>query len=257
MANVRSLGDLPGAKDVDDKRVTRSFAGGEKSGLAIENPVEGDEGYGAASRGSGEPPAGSCKVSVYKNGFKVDDGPFRAAGVPENDKFLREIQEGYAPKELYTGLTTDRVHISLSDHRQTDYDPKQSSAMSGAQSSSSSAAAPKTAVFAGEGHSLSGPQGSGVSEQLPVETSRADIEVNSAEPTLTISVRFHDGKQRRLTFNHSHSLADLHDAVMRAAPVDCGYDLLEGYPPRVLTCDPSTSLQVAGLGGGVVTQKLK
>eukprot|EP01071_Lankesteria_metandrocarpae_P006870 Lankesteria_metandrocarpae@DN4511_c0_g1_i2.p2 len=234
MANVRSLGDLPGAKDVDDKRVTRSFAGGEKSGLAIENPVEGDEGYGAASRGSGEPPAGSCKVSVYKNGFKVDDGPFRAAGVPENDKFLREIQEG-----------------------QTDYDPKQSSAMSGAQSSSSSAAAPKTAVFAGEGHSLSGPQGSGVSEQLPVETSRADIEVNSAEPTLTISVRFHDGKQRRLTFNHSHSLADLHDAVMRAAPVDCGYDLLEGYPPRVLTCDPSTSLQVAGLGGGVVTQKLK
>lgn len=37
---------------------------------------------------------------VYKNGFKINDGPFRSLEDPANQKFMADIKKGYIPQEL-------------------------------------------------------------------------------------------------------------------------------------------------------------
>ena len=40
------------------------------------------------------------KVTVYKNGFKVNDGEFRDLETPENKKFMKDLTEGHVPAEV-------------------------------------------------------------------------------------------------------------------------------------------------------------
>lgn len=53
----------------------------------------------------------------------------------------------------------------------------------------------------------------------------------------------------------SHRVADIHDYVMNAAPVDGEYSLIAGFPPKALT-DPSKTIEEAGLKSASITQKL-
>lgn len=40
------------------------------------------------------------KLSLYKNGFIMDNGEFRNKNEPANKKFMEEIEKGYIPNEL-------------------------------------------------------------------------------------------------------------------------------------------------------------
>ena len=40
------------------------------------------------------------KVVVYKNGFILNDGPFRHKSIPENAKFLEQVERGVIPHEI-------------------------------------------------------------------------------------------------------------------------------------------------------------
>ena len=40
------------------------------------------------------------KLTVYKNGFQIDDGQFRDVKEPVNKKFMDEVEKGYIPQEL-------------------------------------------------------------------------------------------------------------------------------------------------------------
>ncbi len=40
------------------------------------------------------------KLTVYKNGFTIDNGPFRDLQDPANKKFMSEVEKGYIPQEL-------------------------------------------------------------------------------------------------------------------------------------------------------------
>ena len=37
---------------------------------------------------------------VFKNGFIIDNGPFRDGSIPENQKFMEQVEKGYIPHEL-------------------------------------------------------------------------------------------------------------------------------------------------------------
>lgn len=45
-------------------------------------------------------PEGSRKVTLYRNGFTIDDGPFRELNLPENKQFLDSLSDGYIPREV-------------------------------------------------------------------------------------------------------------------------------------------------------------
>lgn len=36
----------------------------------------------------------NCKITLYQNGFQVDDGPFRDYNEPESKKFMAELNKG-------------------------------------------------------------------------------------------------------------------------------------------------------------------
>ena len=40
------------------------------------------------------------KLTVYRNGFIIDDGQFRDLNLPENKKFMSEVDKGIIPEEL-------------------------------------------------------------------------------------------------------------------------------------------------------------
>jgi hypothetical protein len=55
------------------------------------------------------------KVTLYKNGFIVDDGSFRSLDDPEhgekNKKFVSDLAEGYAPREVVFFLWSEKPLI--------------------------------------------------------------------------------------------------------------------------------------------------
>jgi hypothetical protein len=52
----------------------------------------------------GPPPEGMRKITLYRNGFTIDDGPFRDLESPENKQFIASLSDGYIPREVSAPL---------------------------------------------------------------------------------------------------------------------------------------------------------
>lgn len=63
------------------------------------------------------------KITLYQNGFTIDDGTFRDYNAPENKEFMKELNEGYVPKELQNQTKGKGVNVSLEDRRKDVYRP--------------------------------------------------------------------------------------------------------------------------------------
>lgn len=79
--------------------------------------------------------------------------------------------------------------------------------------------------------------------------------VDESKPKTTIQIRFHNGERANLTLNLDHRVADLHEYIMMAAPVEGDYQLVAGFPPKPLN-DPMKTIEEAGLKSASVTQKI-
>jgi UBX domain-containing protein 1 len=106
-------------KDDKDKKNTDSYTGGHSSGLAVENPDEDwmenmkkqpdqKEDYDKSEN--------KLTLTVYKNGFVVDEGGFRDVLEPANKKFMDEIEKGFIPQELVDQGKT-QLAIALIDKK--------------------------------------------------------------------------------------------------------------------------------------------
>lgn len=222
---------------------TTSYTGGEKSGLAVENPVDDDpfkRGQMQAQQ-SGAPTGPVRNVTVYRNGFQVDGGPFRPITDPLNKKFMDEIAQGYAPKELQAG-STQPVNVSLHDKRGEDF--KEGAGGSGGYGGS------QVQAFAGTGMSLN--EGAS-SSSGPVSLDAGAVQVNADKPKSKIQIRFHDGQRKAQEFNNDQTVGDLRkfcSDVVGGAPMK----ILGGFPPKPVE-DDSMTLEAAGLCGAAVTVK--
>ena len=176
------------------------------------------------------------KITLYSNGFIVADGPFRQYDAPENKQFMKELNEGYVPNEIrdkYKG----GVSVGLSDKRKEAYRPP---------------TPPKYVAYSGQGQSMGGVQGQG----LTVDKTAGGLPpVDESKPKTTIQIRFHNGEKASITINLDRRVADIHEYVMSAAPVDGDYQLVFGFPPKALT-DPSKTIEEAGLKSAAVTQRI-
>ena len=182
-------------------------------------------------------------ITMYRNGFTVDDGPLRRLDDPNNGEFLRALAGGRTPKEM--GLDENGqpirgdVVVGLRDKRGEDYtEPeRQFEAFDGEGTSLGSAAAP---VAAG-----------GV--VTPVEGAAAPV-VDESQPTTSIQVRLLNGKRLVVKVNKSARVADVAAAVNASG--DAGsdpYTLNAGFPPRAVE-DMNQTVEEAGLAGSVVNQ---
>lgn len=206
---IRGLGDFKNDKDDKKKKNSTSYTGGEKSGMAVENPDdiealvqkarEGGKEHAKEGGGSTE-----LKITLYSNGFKVGDGEFRPYDAPENQKFMKELKEGYVPEEVrkqYKG----GISVGLEDRRQETFTPPPP---------------PKYVAYSGAGQSLGGVQGVGLS----VNKNAGGLpQVDDSKPKTTIQLRFHNGERASITLNLDHRVAHIHEYLMSAAPVDGDY----------------------------------
>jgi UBX domain-containing protein 1 len=75
-------------------------------------------GKNKGEEGKGEEPKNNLKITLYSNGFVIDDGQFRPYDAPENKEFMKELNEGYVPREIqdkYKGK--GGVGVGLEDKR--------------------------------------------------------------------------------------------------------------------------------------------
>lgn len=234
MANFASLSDMR-KKEEEEKKAkgngkgTESYVGGERSGLAVENPDDEWKRMQehAMAQGPSGPTEGARQITMYRNGFTIDGGPLRPLSDPLNKKFLDDMAKGQIPDELRAG-SDEEVPVSVTDKRGEDY--SESSALAGGVKPRAAAAPARieNAVAGGDG----------------------SVAVDAAKPTTKIQIRFHDGSRKAQEFNQDHTVGDLRSFCAQVTGVPM--TVKGGYPPRPLTEDSQT-LKDAGLCGAAVT----
>jgi len=232
-------------QEEEDKRATQSYVGGERSGLAVQNPGEPDDRFAAmqanasASAGQGPFPADGVTVNVYRDGFTLNDGPFRSSSDPLNKKFLDDMARGTSPAELQAGKT-EPVHVAVNDKRGEDYKPPP-------------AAKPAFDAFTGAGNSMGG--SSSASAAVAVSASAGSITVDPSKPKTKIRIRFHDGQNVTQELNEDHTVGELR-AFCQQCSGGQAMTIMGGFPPKPLE-DDSMTIKVAGLGGSQVNVRPK
>jgi UBX domain-containing protein 1 len=133
-------------------------------------------------------PSNAVLITLYRNGFTVNNGPLRDPALPENQQFLFLLQNGRIPPELLAGRNPSEqsaLDVSLSDKRGEDFVPPPYVAFSGPRVTLGGGAGASTASSAFSASALL----SAAAENGPVEDS---------EPTIVVQVRTHDNKRLKL-----------------------------------------------------------
>jgi len=101
--NLKNIEEENKKKEQDAKKKTiDSFTGGAESGLCVENPDKPKNDYEGYSQTSNK-----LNLFLFRNGFKINDGPFRSLEDPANKKFVADVKKGYIPQELVDQGLTD------------------------------------------------------------------------------------------------------------------------------------------------------
>lgn len=228
---VRSLRDLNSGQrgnQEDRDRPVESFAGGERSGLAIEQP----------NNNGGRPTI----LKLFRNGFILEDGPFRPLSDPVNQKFVESIEKGNAPDELRNrAVNGDSLDVSVVDCRNRDYEAPPPPPT------------PSYTLFAGEGRALSGDPGN---RPTPAQLTPASVDVNSELPQTLLAFRFPNGSRTQQTFNTTATVASLRRYVRDTLGQD-NFDLMRGFPPKKIEAEDSITLSEADLLNESIMVKLK
>ena len=220
----------------DKKKITDSYTGGKSSGIAVENPQDDwlDKMKKYDNKERFDKTKNKLKLSLYKNGFIMDNGEFRNKNEPANKKFMEEIEKGYIPNELVKKGITD-LGIEMDDHRDENYEPPKEEK--------------KFQAFTGLGKSISSVN----TEGLHVNKN-ATSNVDRSKPTCKVNIRLFNGEVVSEDFNLSQTLQDVINFVKKKSGSN-NFSLLDGFPPRPLTSYNKT-IQELHLEGSLLTQKI-
>lgn len=293
---IATLGDYGAAgrnedSDSDDEKQDL-FAGGEKSGLAVQNPddlkkriLEKAQRRGppekaappkkSAFKGSARTLGGDDTPSqeipaaprapepaervertlhFWRDGFSVDDGDLFRNDDPRNAELLNLIRQGRAPLRIMNVDPGQEVDVEIKQH-EGDYVKPQA----------------KYKPFVGSGNRLGSPTpgASGVSmpgafdptQPAPAAQPAAigaqpATDVDDSQPTVSLRISLGSGTRLPARFNTHQTIGDVYDFVRRAEPGGREFVLQTTFPSTELK-DLS---QVLGdmpefKRGGVVVQK--
>lgn len=204
----------------------------------------------SAPPSSGSAPSGGgneYRISLYRNGFTVNNGPLRDPNDAENRGFMLALMEGRIPDEIARsvreqGGRLDELDVNLEDKRSEDYKPP---------------TPPPYVAFSGSGNSL----GSIVRGDAFIFRSSNLLSVSTAidesQPTTTVQVRTANGKRLRIRINTTMTVLQLAAITLResgAEGSDVSFTLSAGFPPKDLS-DALATVADAGLQNAAVTQK--
>lgn len=230
-------------EDNEDKQGAQSHAGAQKSGLAIQNPADPSQEEQwrriteAAGANSGPVPVDHTIVTVYRNGFIVDEGPFRPLTDAANKQFMDALSLGQQPSELQRDCAStpfpEPVHVVVNNKRSEDFKEP-----------------PGNTNFPGSGDCLS-PRLGRRRRAVAVHIAQTSIVIEASKPRGTIQICFHDGQRKAQEFNDDHTVGDLRSWCQQCAGGNA-MQVMGGFPPRPIV-DDNRTLKAAGLLGSAVT----
>jgi len=221
----------------DKRKTTDSYTGGKSSGIAVENPEDDDwlkNMKKHSDKSKFEKTKNKLKLTVYKNGFRIEDGEFRNKNEPQNKKFMEEIEKGYIPNELVKKGYKD-LGIEMDDRRNEDYEPPKEEK--------------KFQAFTGLGKSISSVNTAGLHVNK-----NATSNVDKSKPTCKVNIRLFNGEVVSEDFNLTQTLQDVINFVRKKSGSN-NFSLLDGFPPRPITSYNKT-IQELHLEGSLLTQKI-
>lgn len=168
----------------------------------------------------------------YRDGFVVDDGPYRRLDDPENGDFLRALAMGRTPRELFPEEGGGNVVVGLVDKRNEDYVESFRS-------------------FSGAGNALGGTSASSADSFDPVTLPSPPPVVDAGRPTTSIAVRLLNGKRHVVKINLDATVQDLAAHLVPHAESSTPFRMVAGFPPKPLS-DPNATIEAAGLKGAQV-----
>ena len=291
---VATLGDYGASgrnhdDDSDDDEKQDLFAGGEKSGLAVQNPDDlkkrilekaqkrgppeaaappkkshfkgAARTLGGDDTPSQEVPAGpqapepaervERTLHFWRDGFSVDDGDLFRNDDTRNAELLNLIRQGRAPLRIMNVEPGQEVDVEIKQHEGDYVKPKK-----------------KYKPFDGSGNRLGSPT-PGLSMPGAFETSQPlttsqsiastgtpQTTADSSQPTVSLRISMGSGTRLPAQFNTSQTIGDVYDFVRRAEPGGQEFVLQTTFP----TTELKDLSKVLGdmpefKRGGVVVQK--
>jgi UBX domain-containing protein 1 len=182
--------------------------------------------------GNTDPAERQASITIYANGFQVDEGDFRSTSEPENQEFLQTLLRGRVPPAL--GISGN-VDVSLIDKRPEEYK------------------APAYVAFSGEGFTLSSSSAESSSQFTPDDIEDGIADIDESAPTTLIQVRLSSKKKIRVKLNHSSTVKDLLRHIKAQGGAVGPFTLSSGFPPTNITT-VSQTIAEAGLIGAAVIQ---
>ncbi|KAE8144591.1 P-loop containing nucleoside triphosphate hydrolase protein [Aspergillus avenaceus] len=266
LGDLSSGGPADESSDDDDTLNQDFFAGGEKSGLAVQNPddlkkkiiekakragiPESDDSaprrsfFTGAARTLGgddtpsrvidaprqpqQPPQRVRRtLHFWEDGFSVEDGELYPSNDPRNAQILDGIRQGRAPLSIMDVQPGQEVDVDIKQHEEKYQKPK-----------------PKYKPFSGQGQRLGSPT-PGVRTPTPPTTSSAsqsELEpakpnVDESQPVITLQIRLGDGTRLTSRFNTTHTIGDVYQFVSAASPISQtrAWALMTTFPSKELT----------------------
>jgi len=244
MAHIKSLYD-EAVSDDDNKKQTQSYAGGEKSGIAIENPID------SISKDrvmQGDASDAAAIITIYRNGL-LCNGEFYPRDDPRAKKIVDDMKKGYLPQGLINSAPDEKeVQVAVQQRTFEDYDDSNLSEIAILDSNDSDG----PEQFPGEGKSLGGPT---AAVPIAPKSDGQTAKIDDSKKTTTIKVRFIGGETRSQIFNEDASVESVYQWVESESDTN-QFDLAGGFPPKPVERS-SKSIKESKLLNGVFTMRSK
>ena len=174
-------------------------------------------------------------ITMYRDGFIVDDGPYRRLTDPSNAEFLRSLATGVTPREL---LAEGDVTVGLIDKRNQEYvEPFRSFSGTGASLGGAAATTTTTAE-------------DGIIDVTSLPSTPPPVD--SSQPTTSIQVRLIHGKRKVVKVNLTDRVQDLVAHLRTELEGTARVRVLAGFPPAPIA-DLAQTVEEAGLQGASVS----
>ncbi|KAK6111142.1 SEP domain family protein [Brugia pahangi] len=222
---------------------------GYRLGGAVQQPSELVESNGSTPQ--------DVTLVMWENGFTVDGGPLRLYSDMRNHSFLQTIGEGRVPGEIIRQYPGKIIYLRMerrSEPRVVESKP-----------------------FTGEGQRLgelvptvfstrnleqktsnsANPANNGFVDSNDIKKAQEATKLNDEEPITQVQIRLPSGERIVGKFNHNHTVGDIRNFVVIAAPVYAfqPFNLMTTFPNKMIEQE-NISLKDAGLLNAVIVAKL-
>ncbi|OEU19177.1 SEP-domain-containing protein [Fragilariopsis cylindrus CCMP1102] len=221
----------------------------ERAGQQDDDNDDDDDG----AMGSGQPPIRRT-ITMYANGFLVDDGPYRRLDDPANADFLTSLARGQTPSELRNDGNSggNNITVGLIDKRKEDY-IETFRYFSGEGNTLRSS--DDTTAVAADGTTATANTTTDIFDPSSLPSPEAIIDTSDIT---SIAVRMLDGSRKIIKISCNGTVEQLAALAVQASntTIDQPFRIIAGYPPTPLL-DPIATITQAGLQGSQIQlQKL-